>query len=48
VHICSNDANTDFFCRHDVFSLLRLMKPYMGGIAGEERVGPVWFDEKPD
>ena len=20
-HICSNDANTDFFCRHDVFSL---------------------------
>src|ERR1700736_5719774 len=24
-HICSNDANTDFFCRHDVFSLLRLM-----------------------
>jgi len=24
------------------------MKPYMGGIAGEERVGPVWFDEKPD
>ncbi len=25
-HICSNDANTDFFCRHDVFSLLRLIK----------------------
>jgi hypothetical protein len=25
-HICSNDANTDFFCRHDVFSLLRPIK----------------------
>jgi hypothetical protein len=25
-YTCSNDANTDFFWRHDVFSLLRLMK----------------------
>src|SRR5258708_36038041 len=26
-HICSNDANTDFFCRHDDFSLSCLSTP---------------------
>ena len=26
-HICSDDANADFFCRHGVFLFLRLRKP---------------------
>jgi hypothetical protein len=26
-HICSDDANADFFCRHGVFLFLRLKRP---------------------